>query len=79
MSSSERSFQNTLQRDVAARANTERPETLKVGPNIFAGTDPATIVTKVQIMLNEMRRWKNLFGDGKAAQRIVRILREEIR
>jgi UDP-N-acetylglucosamine 2-epimerase (non-hydrolysing) len=61
---------------VTLRHNTERPETLEVGSNALAGTDPDTIVQKVHVMLNKKRQWKNPFGDGKAAQRILRILRQ---
>lgn len=62
---------------VTLRNNTERPETLEVGANVLAGTDPKTIAKKVQMMLNGKKRWKNPFGDGKAGQRIVEILREK--
>jgi len=62
---------------VTLRHNTERPETLDVGSNVIAGTDPETIVSKVRSMLIK-KKWKNPFGDGKAAQRIIRIAREEI-
>jgi UDP-N-acetylglucosamine 2-epimerase (non-hydrolysing) len=63
---------------VTLRDNTERPETLEVGSNVLAGTNPDAIIAKVHSMLNKRRRWKNPFGDGKAAHRIVRILREKI-
>ncbi|MEM3465808.1 MAG: UDP-N-acetylglucosamine 2-epimerase (non-hydrolyzing), partial [Candidatus Jordarchaeales archaeon] len=60
---------------VTLRDNTERPETLDVGSNVLAGTDPHEIVNKVDFMLNKARRWSNPFGDGKAGARIVEILR----
>jgi UDP-N-acetylglucosamine 2-epimerase (non-hydrolysing) len=63
---------------VTLRDNTERPETLEVGSNTLAGTNPATIVNKTKLMLNRARRWRNPFGDGKAGQRIVEILRREL-
>jgi UDP-N-acetylglucosamine 2-epimerase (non-hydrolysing) len=62
---------------VTLRDNTERPETLEVGANVLAGTDPKTITKKVQMMLKGKKRWKNPFGNGKAGQRIVKILREK--
>jgi UDP-N-acetylglucosamine 2-epimerase (non-hydrolysing) len=62
---------------VTLRDNTERPETLEVGANVLAGTDPKTIAKKVQMMLKGKKRWKNPFGNGKAGQRIVKILREK--
>jgi UDP-N-acetylglucosamine 2-epimerase (non-hydrolysing) len=63
---------------VTLRYNTERPETIEVGSNVLAGTDPLTIVKKVHTMLNKSQRWKNPFGDGKAGERIVHILAEKI-
>lgn len=63
---------------VTLRHNTERPETIDVGANVLAGTDPEEIVKTVQTMLSRKRKWKNPFGDGKAGERIVRILRKNI-
>jgi len=63
---------------VTLRCNTERPETIDVGSNVLAGTDPNTIVKKVHTMLNKSQHWKNPFGDGKAGERIVRIVEEKI-
>jgi len=60
---------------VTLRYNTERPETLDVGSNVLAGTDPSMILEKVHIMLSKKRRWKNPFGDGKAGQRILDVLK----
>jgi len=61
---------------VTLRYNTERPETLEVGSNILAGTEPNEIVEKARIMMNKPNDWINPFGDGKAAERIVNILGE---
>jgi len=63
---------------VTLRYNTERLETLEVGSNVLAGTEPDEIVKKVDFMLNKGRGWPNPFGDGKAGQRIVELLREKI-
>jgi UDP-N-acetylglucosamine 2-epimerase (non-hydrolysing) len=63
---------------VTLRYNTERPETLEVGSNVLAGTEPKEIVKQVDFMLNKEYSWPNPFGDGKAGQRIVEILREKI-
>jgi UDP-N-acetylglucosamine 2-epimerase (non-hydrolysing) len=60
---------------VTLRDNTERPETLEVGSNILAGTDPDKIIKCVRMMLEKKQRWKNPFGDGKAGERIVKILK----
>jgi UDP-N-acetylglucosamine 2-epimerase (non-hydrolysing) len=57
---------------VTMRDSTERPETVQVGANTLAGADPKVIVKKALQMLARERRWKNPFGDGKAAQRIVK-------
>jgi UDP-N-acetylglucosamine 2-epimerase (non-hydrolysing) len=62
---------------VTLRYNTERPETLEVGSNVLAGTDPSEIVKKVDLMISRNNRWENPFGDGKAGERIVQVLREK--
>ncbi|MBS7637784.1 UDP-N-acetylglucosamine 2-epimerase (non-hydrolyzing) [Candidatus Bathyarchaeota archaeon] len=62
---------------VTLRYNTERPETLDVGANVLAGTDPHEIVKKTRIMANKRSCWENPFGDGKAGERIVQILWEK--
>ena len=56
---------------VTLRYNTERPETLDVGSNVLAGTDPEEIVEKAAKMLDAKRNWVNPFGDGIASKRIV--------
>ncbi len=56
------------------RDNTERPETLEVGANILAGAVPKTIIEHAHLMLKRKNDWGNPFGDGKAAERIVRIV-----
>lgn len=59
---------------VTLRYNTERPETLDVGANIIAGTEPENILEKTRIMMSRNRDWENPFGDGRAAERIVNII-----
>ena len=59
---------------VTLRENTERPETLDVGANALAGTDPGRIMEKAEEMLAKRGGWRNPFGDGKAAERIVGIV-----
>ncbi len=56
---------------VTMRENTERPETIDVGANVLAGTDPKRILKQARRMLDVPRRWRNPFGDGKAGERIV--------
>jgi UDP-N-acetylglucosamine 2-epimerase (non-hydrolysing) len=62
---------------VTLRNNTERPETLEVGANILAGTNPNEIVKKTQQMLKSDRDWRNPFGDGKSGEKIIKILTKE--
>jgi UDP-N-acetylglucosamine 2-epimerase (non-hydrolysing) len=62
---------------VTLRDNTERPETLDVGSNLLAGTLPDKILHCTRLMLNKIDKWSNPFGDGKAGQRIVRIITED--
>ncbi len=62
---------------VTLRENTERPETIEVGANVLAGTDPEQILQKTEIMLRTRRGWKNPFGDGKAATKILEILGQQ--
>jgi len=59
---------------VTLRYNTERPETLEVGANVLAGTEPKQILEKTKIMIDAKRDWENPFGDGKAANRIINII-----
>lgn len=62
---------------VTLRENTERPETLEVGSNVLAGSNSEEIVRKADFMLRRKVCWKNPFGDGNAAKRIIRILAEK--
>ena len=59
---------------VTLRENTERLETIEVGANILAGTNPKKMLKSARTMLKRKRNWKNPFGDGKAAERIIKIL-----
>ncbi len=61
---------------VTLRDNTERPETIEVGANILAGASPDKIIKYAKLMLNRENDWRNPFGDGKAAERIVDIIME---
>jgi len=47
---------------------------LTVGSNILAGTTPTKILSCVNKMMGKKQSWKNPFGDGKAAKKIVKIL-----
>jgi UDP-N-acetylglucosamine 2-epimerase (non-hydrolysing) len=59
---------------VTLRYNTERPETVDVGANVIAGTEPESILEKTRLMAEKRRDWENPFGDGRAAERIVSII-----
>lgn len=59
---------------ITVRDSSERPETLSVGSNLIVGTDPDRIVEGARAMLNKSRNWRNPFGDGEAARRIVLVL-----
>lgn len=60
---------------VTLRTTTERPETIAAGGNVLTGTDPAAILRGARRMLAVRRTWKNPFGDGQAARRIVDAVR----
>ena len=56
---------------VTLRKNTERPETVKVGANRVAGTNPQDVMAAVTTMRAVERKWENPFGDGRAAEHIL--------
>lgn len=56
---------------VTLRDNTERPETVDVGANRLAGTDPDTILDRTLKTVDDVGDWENPFGDGKATDRIL--------
>jgi UDP-N-acetylglucosamine 2-epimerase (non-hydrolysing) len=58
---------------VTLRNNTERPETIDVGSNILAGTEPEIIMKCAMSMLSRKNGWRNPFGDGKASERIIKV------
>jgi UDP-N-acetylglucosamine 2-epimerase (non-hydrolysing) len=59
---------------VTLRDNTERPETITVGSNMLAGSDPEKILKCAIIMLENKNCWNNPFGDGNSSKRIMDIL-----
>jgi UDP-N-acetylglucosamine 2-epimerase (non-hydrolysing) len=61
---------------VTLRDNTERPETIDVGANILAGASPDKILQCADFMLGRKNSWRNPFGDGKAGEKIVKIISE---
>ncbi len=64
---------------VTLRTTTERPETVKAGGNIIAGHSPDFIVKASRKILSRPRNWKNPFGDGHSAERILNFIKKENR
>jgi UDP-N-acetylglucosamine 2-epimerase (non-hydrolysing) len=62
---------------VTIRENTERPETVEAGGNVVAGVEPEGILRSALMMMERKREWPNPFGDGHAAERIVKILDQQ--
>ena len=64
---------------ITLRENTERPVTVEIGSNQIVGTDPEKILTAYRNAISGNWRKPQIppLWDGKAAQRIVRILLEE--
>jgi UDP-N-acetylglucosamine 2-epimerase (non-hydrolysing) len=66
------------------RNETERPEGIRAGALKLVGTDERRIAIEGQRLLDDaaayrrMSRASNVFGDGKAAGRIVRILEQAL-
>ncbi len=63
---------------VTLRDNTERPETVEVGSNMLAGTDPDRILEAAKVMVKRQKGWVNPFGDGKTAKKIIEVLMEKL-
>jgi UDP-N-acetylglucosamine 2-epimerase (non-hydrolysing) len=66
------------------RKETERPEGVKAGTLKLVGTDRARIVDEVERLSSsraayaKMTKGSKVFGDGKAAERIVSVLEEKL-
>ena len=66
------------------RETTERPEALESGTVHLVGTNHDLIVREVSTLLDDdeayerMSRAVNPYGDGKACERIVRVLKGEV-
>ncbi|MGB9911203.1 MAG: non-hydrolyzing UDP-N-acetylglucosamine 2-epimerase [Microgenomates group bacterium] len=62
------------------RNTTERPEVVEIGAGILVGTNKEKIVSEVEFLLNNKKKYlkmskvKNPFGDGKASERIFKII-----
>jgi UDP-N-acetylglucosamine 2-epimerase (non-hydrolysing) len=62
---------------VTLRANTERPETIEVGANVLAGVKPENIFNGVKEMTTRDKHWRNPFGDGNTANKIIGLLSDD--
>lgn len=58
---------------VTLRENTEWTETIDIGANTLAGTDPQRILQSAMAMLDHHNDWAVPFGNGNAAKSIVDI------
>ncbi len=63
------------------RQTTERAEGVRTGHAVMVGTDPAAIVREARRALARPARpaARDLYGDGRAAQRIVRAVEKLLR
>jgi len=62
---------------VTMRDNTERPEGVEAGINILAGTEPKNILAAAKRIVEKEKIWPELYGDGLAAERIVKFIKKE--
>lgn len=66
------------------RKKTERPEAIEAGVARLVGVDAESILEETQKLLDnkgeydKMIKAVNPYGDGKAAERIVKILQEKL-
>lgn len=67
------------------REETERPEGVEAGVAKLVGTNTDRIIKEVEILLNNKKAYQNMakavspYGDGKAAQRIAKYLKLNLR
>ena len=66
---------------ITLRENTERPVTIQQGTNRLTGTNPKKIIKAISSISQNprIRKPRIKYWDGKAAQRIVKILLEKIK
>jgi UDP-N-acetylglucosamine 2-epimerase (non-hydrolysing) len=69
---------------VVMRDTTERVEAVDAGCLVLSGTDPAGVKADILELLDDQDRWQRMsearspYGDGRAADRIVAHLRDEL-
>ena len=65
------------------RARTERPEGLVAGTARLVGTDSATIISQVELLINDPKEYDkiskrvNPYGDGSASEKIYNFILSE--
>ena len=66
------------------REETERPEAVELGCNMLVGTDTQRIVQAAQTLLHDSNAYLRMatagspYGDGKASERILSVLRQSL-
>lgn len=63
---------------VTLRDDTERPETVEIGANLLAGTQPRAILAAAKLMAGKDNDWHQPFGDGQAGRRIIEVLKRYV-
>ncbi len=63
---------------ITIRENTERPETVTVGANKLVGLDIHKLNQAINYHNDHLPNWKNPFGDGQTAQRIIEVLKSKL-
>lgn len=63
---------------ITLRDNTERPETLEVGSNVLAGTNPKEILEAAKKMLKVKKNLGNPFGNGRTGEKLVSIIKKQL-
>lgn len=64
---------------VILRTNTERPETVEVGGAVLLDAiSKGDIMAKYEDLKSRTVTWRNPFGDGKAAERIIKVLKDTV-
>jgi UDP-N-acetylglucosamine 2-epimerase (non-hydrolysing) len=64
---------------VVLRDKSDRPESLYVGASVLAGCAPSKIIASTELMLGAKKFWKNPFGDGDASEKIVNIIKNNLK
>jgi len=63
---------------VTLRKSTERPQTVEIGANVLAGREPEKKLERFLKMEGKKNGWEQPSGDGKAGEKVVKIVINEI-